>query len=238
MAPRARSVVRSRHGRLRVRPVGRGLGRDGAHRPDEARVAIRRPGSCRLAPRGGALLELAFSPGGKCLRYGIYVVLHGVERRITNPCEFSGSGLVRGTPFRDYLEGSPRPDRLLGGGRRDHIGGGAGDDVLDGDGGWDTLLGGPGATRSTAAPGSTPSTPIGSTSSIRIASAPVSPGLRAAHHVLDPGRVLEPGCRRRNRDRLAALAQDDVREAGHVVARLAEVARAIRRRGVAKLHVQ
>jgi hypothetical protein len=88
--------------------------------------------------------DFAFSAGGRCLRYGIYVVVDGTERRITNPCEFRGVGLVRGTPFADFIEGSPGPDRLLGEGRRDRLAGGAGDDVLDGDGGWDTLLGGPG----------------------------------------------------------------------------------------------
>jgi hypothetical protein len=96
-------------------------------------------------PVSGELPDFAFSAGGRCLRYGIYVVLDGVERRITNPCEFSGSGLVRGTPFSDFLRGSPGPDRLLGLGRKDHLDAGAGNDVLDGDGGWDTLLGGAGA---------------------------------------------------------------------------------------------
>jgi dipeptidyl aminopeptidase/acylaminoacyl peptidase len=96
-------------------------------------------------PASGELPDFAFAAGGRCLRYGIYVVVDGVERRITNPCEFSGSGLVRGTPFSDFLRGSPGPDRLLGLGRKDHLDAGAGDDVLDGDGGWDTLLGRTGA---------------------------------------------------------------------------------------------
>jgi RTX calcium-binding nonapeptide repeat (4 copies)/WD40-like Beta Propeller Repeat len=95
-------------------------------------------------PRSGELPDFAFSAGGRCLRYGIYVVVDGTERRITNPCEFHGAGVVRGTPFADFLEGSPGPDRLLGGGRRDRLAGGPGDDVLDGDGGWDMLLGGSG----------------------------------------------------------------------------------------------
>jgi len=85
--------------------------------------------------------DFAFSAGGRCLRYGIYVVVDGAERRLTNPCEFRGSGLVHGTPFRDFVYGGPGADRLLGLGRKDLLDGGAGDDVLDGDGGWDTLLG-------------------------------------------------------------------------------------------------
>lgn len=89
--------------------------------------------------------DFAFSAGGRCLRYGIYVVADGVEHRLTNPCEFRGRGLVRGTPFADFVYGSAGPDRLLGLGRKDFIDGGAGDDVLDGDGGWDRLLGGAGA---------------------------------------------------------------------------------------------
>jgi hypothetical protein len=93
---------------------------------------------------GGVAYELAFSAGGRCRRYGIYLVT-GVagrlERRATNPCEFRGNGVVRGTPFRDFLYGGRGPDRLLGGGRADVLDGGPGNDVLDGDGGYDTLLG-------------------------------------------------------------------------------------------------
>ena len=85
--------------------------------------------------------DFAFSAGGRCLRYGIYVVVDGAESRLTNPCEFRGTGLIRGTPFRDFVYGGPGADRLLGLGRKDLLDGGAGDDVLDGDGGWDTLLG-------------------------------------------------------------------------------------------------
>jgi dipeptidyl aminopeptidase/acylaminoacyl peptidase len=101
-----------------------------------------RPGS--TIP-GRDLPEFAFVVGGRCGRYAIY--LYGAEggRRLTNPCEFRGRGLVRGTPFRDFVYGSPGRDRLLGLGRADTLDGGAGDDVLDGDGGWDTLNGGPGA---------------------------------------------------------------------------------------------
>ena len=87
----------------------------------------------------------AFSAGGRCERYGIYAFADGVERRLTNPCEFHGTGVVRGTPFRDFVFGGRGPDRLLGGARKDLLDGGAGDDVLDGDGGWDTLLGRAGA---------------------------------------------------------------------------------------------
>jgi hypothetical protein len=89
--------------------------------------------------------DFAFSAGGRCLRYGIYVVVDGVERRLTNPCEFRGKGLVRGTPFRDFVSGGSGADRLLGLGRKDLLDGGPGNDVLDGDGGWDTLLGRGGA---------------------------------------------------------------------------------------------
>jgi hypothetical protein len=84
--------------------------------------------------------DFAFSAGGRCRRYGIYVFAAGAERRLTNPCEFRGNGVVRGTPFRDFLYGGPGADRLLGGGRADVLDGGSGNDVLDGDGGWDTLL--------------------------------------------------------------------------------------------------
>jgi RTX calcium-binding nonapeptide repeat (4 copies)/WD40-like Beta Propeller Repeat len=87
------------------------------------------------------LPDFAFSAGGRCGRYGIYVFSAGSERRLTNPCEFRGNGVVRGTPFRDFLYGGRGPDRLLGGGRADVLDGGAGNDVLDGDGGRDTLLG-------------------------------------------------------------------------------------------------
>jgi dipeptidyl aminopeptidase/acylaminoacyl peptidase len=93
---------------------------------------------------GGVSYELAFSAGGRCLRYGIYLVT-GVagrlERRATNPCEFHGRGLVRGTPFRDFLYGSSGPDRLFGLGGVDRLSAGAGNDLLDGDGGHDTLVG-------------------------------------------------------------------------------------------------
>jgi hypothetical protein len=95
-------------------------------------------------PVDAALPDFAFSAGGRCRRYGIYVFSAGSERRLTNPCEFRGSGLVKGTPFRDFLYGGAGADRLLGGGRADVIDGGPGNDVLDGDGGWDTLLGGGG----------------------------------------------------------------------------------------------
>ena len=98
-------------------------------------------------PASGELPDLAFSAGGRCLRYGIYVVVAGVERRITNPCEFSGSGLVKGTPFRDFIRGSSRPDRLLGLGGKDRLEGGGSDDVLDGAGDADTLIGGLGRDR-------------------------------------------------------------------------------------------
>jgi hypothetical protein len=98
-------------------------------------------------PASGELPDLAFSAGGRCLRYGIYVVLDGLERRLTNPCEFSGSGLVKGTPFRDFLRGSSRPDRLLGLGGKDRLEGGGSADVLDGAGDADTLIGGLGRDR-------------------------------------------------------------------------------------------
>jgi hypothetical protein len=92
-------------------------------------------------PEEAGTPDLAFSAGGRCGRYGIYVVVDGAERRLTNPCEFRGRGLVRGTPFRDFVYGGAGRDRLLGLGRMDLLDGGAGNDVLDGDGGWDTLLG-------------------------------------------------------------------------------------------------
>lgn len=98
-------------------------------------------------PASGELPHFAFSAGGRCPRYGIYVVVDGVERRITNPCEFSGSGLVKGTPFRDFIRGSSRPDRLLGLGGNDRLEGRGGGDVLVGGGGADTLIGGPGDDR-------------------------------------------------------------------------------------------
>jgi hypothetical protein len=92
-------------------------------------------------PAGTSIPDFAYSAGGRCRRYGIYVFSAGTERRLTNPCEFRGRGVVRGTPFRDFLYGSAGPDRLLGEGRADVLDGGSGNDVLDGDGGWDTLLG-------------------------------------------------------------------------------------------------
>ena len=144
-------------------------GRDPAFAPDENALAYVRAdgiwaetgpmGPTRLVPRADVLgridwrsasgerPDFAFSAGGRCLRYGIYVVLDGVERRITNPCEFSGSGLVKGTPFRDFIRGSSRPDRLLGLGGKDRLEGGGSDDVLDGAGDADTLIGGPGRDR-------------------------------------------------------------------------------------------
>jgi hypothetical protein len=92
-------------------------------------------------PEEAGTPDLAFAAGGRCGRYGIYVLADDIERRLTNPCEFRGTGLVRGTPFRDFVYGGPGDDRLLGLGRKDLLDGGSGDDVLDGDGGWDTLLG-------------------------------------------------------------------------------------------------
>jgi Tol biopolymer transport system component len=87
------------------------------------------------------LPAFAFSAGGRCERYGIYVFVESVERRLTNPCEFSGSGLVRGTPFRDFVYGGRRDDRLFGGNGTDLLDGGPGDDMLDGGQGWDRLFG-------------------------------------------------------------------------------------------------
>ncbi len=108
-------------------------------------VVVTRPdvlGPVDWRPVAAQLPDFAFSAGGNCRRYGIYVFTPGgFERRVTNPCVFSGDGVVRGTPFRDFLYGGVGPDRLLGGGRADLLDGGAGNDVQDGDGGWDTLLG-------------------------------------------------------------------------------------------------
>lgn len=98
-------------------------------------------------PGSGEQPDFAFSAGGRCLRYGIYLVVDDVERRITNPCEFSGSGLVKGTPFRDFLRGSSKPDRLLGLGGKDRLEGGGSGDVLVGGGDADTLIGGLGRDR-------------------------------------------------------------------------------------------
>lgn len=107
-------------------------------------LAVARPdilGRIDWRPGGADLPAFAFASGGRCGRYGIHLFAAGTERRLTNPCEFRGSGLVRGTPFRDFLVGGLGPDRLLGGGRADVLDGGPGNDVLDGDGGRDTLLG-------------------------------------------------------------------------------------------------
>jgi TolB protein len=94
---------------------------------------------------------LAFSAGGRCRRYGIYVVEIDLpapfERRMTNECERRGSRepeTIRGSAFSDFIYGFAGNDRLYGLGRRDQLFGGAGDDLLDGDGGFDTLVGGPG----------------------------------------------------------------------------------------------
>jgi hypothetical protein len=92
-------------------------------------------------PKEAPLPDFAFSAGGRCHRYGIYLYSPDGERRLTNPCEFHGNGVVRGTPFRDFLYGGRGADRLLGGGRADMLDAGAGNDLLDGDGGYDTLLG-------------------------------------------------------------------------------------------------
>ena len=109
------------------------------------RLVVTRPdvlGRVDWRPVAAQLPDFAFSAGGNCRRYGIYVFTPGgIERRLTNPCVFSGDGVVKGTPFRDFLYGGVGPDRLLGGGRADLLDGGAGNDILDGDGGYDTLLG-------------------------------------------------------------------------------------------------
>jgi hypothetical protein len=92
-------------------------------------------------PVAAPVPDFAFAAGGRCRRYGVYAFDNGRERRLTNPCEFRGNGVVRGTPFRDFLYGGRGPDRLLGGGRADVLDAGPGNDVVDGDGGYDTLLG-------------------------------------------------------------------------------------------------
>ena len=95
--------------------------------------------------------RLAFSAGGECFRYGIYVLdveaSPRTERRLTNPCTFRGTpraDTLRGTPFRDFLYGLGGEDRLAGLDGQDRLSGGPGDDVLRGGRGADTILGGAG----------------------------------------------------------------------------------------------
>lgn len=99
---------------------------------------------------------LAFSSGGECERWGLYV--YGVldSPRRTNRCIFNGTSrgeTIVGSPFADRIEGLRGDDRLFGGGGGDYVGGGPGADRIVGgpggdtiDGGWqrDVLLGGAG----------------------------------------------------------------------------------------------
>lgn len=90
---------------------------------------------------------LAFSAGGQCLRYGIYLLeveaSPSTERRVTNPCTFRGTpraDALRGTPFRDFLVGLPGDDVLRGLGGPDTLTGGTGRDRLEGGEGADVIV--------------------------------------------------------------------------------------------------
>jgi TolB protein len=104
--------------------------------------------------------QLAFSAGGECFRFGIYLLdveaSPRTEKRLTNPCTFRGTSSpdkLRGTPFRDFLYGLAGDDRLSGLDGPDGLSGGPGDDVVVGGRGADTIIGGTGRDRITAGDG-------------------------------------------------------------------------------------
>jgi Ca2+-binding RTX toxin-like protein len=103
---------------------------------------------------------VAFSAGGECFRFGIYLLdvdaSPRTEKRLTNPCTFRGTrraDTLRGTPFRDFLYGFAGDDHLAGLDGQDGLSGGPGDDVLIGGRGADTILGGTGRDRVSAGDG-------------------------------------------------------------------------------------